>query len=288
MSRAASAEQAFDPGPTPELAWLPVAKCHVDHRYQRTLDSDRSKALIKRIAERFRWSAFQAVLAVKDGKDGWLIIDGQHRCAAAALRCIAHVPAVVVTAASVEEQAAAFVQANLDRVAINPYALFHARLAAGDEAAAELGRLCKKAGIVIPRYPVPADKIEPAHTLALGTLARIAKKHPPATTMLVLNAIADAYRTIPGALRASFFAGAERVIASQEPTQKAGASAKIADYLKRSPPAALAALIAKQRETYGRKEIDAVASIFAAQVNRVEAPIGSFAAPDKKRLMAGR
>jgi hypothetical protein len=32
-----------DPGPKPELVWLALARCHVDHRYQRTLESDRSQ-----------------------------------------------------------------------------------------------------------------------------------------------------------------------------------------------------------------------------------------------------
>jgi ParB-like chromosome segregation protein Spo0J len=286
MTEAAPAK--FDPGPQPELAWLPVDKCHVDHRYQRSLESDRSKALIKRIAERFRWSAFQAVLAVKDGKNGWLIVDGQHRCAAAQLCGVRHVPAVVVSAASVEEQAMAFVQANLDRVSINQYALFHARLAAGEVAAAELARLCKNASILIPRYPLPADKIGAGQTLALGTIARIARRQPPAVTALILRAVADAYRAIPGALRAAYFSAAEKVIQAQQPIDKPRAAEKITAFLKSKTLGELGTLIARHREMHGRNEIEAVAALFMAQVRHVDAAVSAVAAPDRRRLMAGR
>jgi len=163
------------PGPRPELRWLPVDRCAVDERYQRSLNSDRSKALIERIAAGFRWSCFQAVLAVKDG-ERWLILDGQHRVEAARRRKIREVPAVVVTAGSIAEQAAAFVRANLDRVAVNAFALHHARLVAGEERAALIDRICREAGLSVPRYPIPADNLKPGQTLALGTISMLIGK----------------------------------------------------------------------------------------------------------------
>ena len=96
-------EPAHDPGPLPELAWLSVAKCSVDASYQRTFESRTSQALVSRIAENFRWSAFQAVLAAKRGA-GWVIIDGQHRVEAARRAGIEHVPAVIVRAGSIAEE----------------------------------------------------------------------------------------------------------------------------------------------------------------------------------------
>jgi hypothetical protein len=98
-----------DPGAKPDLYWLPVDKLDVDPAYQRTLDTKASQKLIQKIADGFRWISFQAILATPVGKaDGkrWLIIDGQHRVAAARQCGIAHVPAVVVAEASQQEQAA--------------------------------------------------------------------------------------------------------------------------------------------------------------------------------------
>src|SRR5262245_51045280 len=126
-------------GTPPELAWLPVAKLGVDPSYQRTLESRRSKALVDRIAGDFRWLAFQAILATpKADGEGWLILDGQHRAEAARRVGVEHVPAVVVKVADVSEQALAFVRANQDRVAVNSFALHHAKIIAGDEKAVDV------------------------------------------------------------------------------------------------------------------------------------------------------
>jgi hypothetical protein len=104
-----------DPGPKPDLYWLPIDKLDVDPAYQRTLDTKASQKLIQKIADGFRWISFQAILATPVGQGDnkrWLIIDGQHRVAAARLRTIENVPAIVVAEASQSEQAAAFVGAN--------------------------------------------------------------------------------------------------------------------------------------------------------------------------------
>lgn len=76
----------FDPGPRPELTWLPVGRLDIDPAYQRAIDTRRSQRLIGKIAANFRWAAFQAILAGPSGPERWLIIDGQHRVAAAARR----------------------------------------------------------------------------------------------------------------------------------------------------------------------------------------------------------
>ena len=88
---------ASDIGTPPELAWLPVDKLDVDPAYQRTLDTKASQKLITKIAENFRWISFQAILATPQGEGDdrrWLIIDGQHRAAAAKQRGIPHIPAI--------------------------------------------------------------------------------------------------------------------------------------------------------------------------------------------------
>lgn len=164
-----------DPGPKPEMAWLPVASLSVDRRYQRSLETLRSRALIRRIAEHFHWSAFQAIVATPT-KGGWLVIDGQHRVEGARGAGILEVPAVVIPAASMAEQARIFVQANSQRVAISPFTLYHARLAADEPSAVRTQAFCVKHGVTIPRYPIPLRALKPGQTLSVAAIERIANE----------------------------------------------------------------------------------------------------------------
>lgn len=179
-----------DIGNLPELAWLPVDKLSVDPAYQRTIDSRASLNLIERIAVDFRWAAFGCVMAVKRG-DRWEMIDGQHRVAAAKRRGIKHVPAVVVDDASTAELAKVFVRANLDRVPLNPFALHHARIAAGDEGALAIQRVCAAARVSIPRYASGSDQLQPRQTTALGAIALLIRKHGEDWATVALRAAAE-------------------------------------------------------------------------------------------------
>lgn len=206
----------IDPGPKPELAWLPVAKLSVDPSYQRTLESRTSQDLVARIAEKFRWSAFQAVLAAKRGS-GWVVIDGQHRVEAARRAGIEHVPAVVVAAGTIADEAAAFVQANLDRVVMHPVQLYHARLVAGDKAAASIASALKAAGITVPRSPRPAQANE---TLAIGSVWALVHHLDAGPAGEVLTAIAEPFRNVPGALRAPLIRAVHLVYVNEGKTQR--------------------------------------------------------------------
>ena len=124
-----------DAGKLPELAWLPTDRLDVDPAYQRKLDSVRSQRQIARIAANFRWSCFQAISATPAPDQRWLIIDGQHRVAAARLIKIKHLPSVVIPDADQAAQAEAFVWANKERSPVSAQALYHARLVARRTAA---------------------------------------------------------------------------------------------------------------------------------------------------------
>jgi hypothetical protein len=256
-----TAAEPFDPGPKPKLEWLPVDKLSVDHRYQRDLESRRSQALIARIAEHFRWSAFQAILAVK-AEGGWLVLDGQHRVEAAKRRGIAEVPAVVVKADSVEEQAAAFVQANRDRVTVNQFALYHAQLAAGEKFAVDIARLCRGARIAVPRYPVGIEHIAPGQTLAVGTIGGLLHNHGYQRARLALNAVADSYRAIAGGLRAPFFLAAMRVIRNGDAARREAIAGAITAYLSRFSPAEIEAKAAALKAAEGLRPKDALERLF--------------------------
>lgn len=168
----ASALPAIDPGPRPELAWLPVAMLSVDPSYQRTIDGRISQAAIGRIAAAFRWACFGVVMvaATEGGGDGWVIIDGQHRVEAARRCKLSTVPCIIVPAGTAAEQAQIFLATNRLRVTVNPYAMHHAQLAAGEHHALDTQALATRAGIDIPRYPIQRDRLKPGQTLALGTI----------------------------------------------------------------------------------------------------------------------
>lgn len=191
-----------DPGPKPELAWLPVGKLAVDPKYQRDTGSRRSQHLIAKIAADFRWSRFGVVLTVKHQR-GWFVIDGQHRVEAARARGnISHVPSVVLPHATVALAAADFVAINRDRVSVTPLHIHHAQLAAGDPAALAIARVCAAAGVTICRYPVPADKMIAGQTLAVQTIARIMRRRDEAFAIVALKRVMASAGKVPGGCNA--------------------------------------------------------------------------------------
>jgi hypothetical protein len=191
---------AHDYGPRPELAWLPVGSLSVDPAYQRTMDSRRSKVAIEAIIANFRWACFGTVLVTSAG-DGWLIIDGQHRCEAARRLGIRTVPCIVVPGATPAQQAGIFVATNQVRVQVNPYALYHARLAAKEPAAVALAALLEEAHIEIPRRPIPKAEMKPGQTLALAALEKVVARGNPAARAGVV-ALGHAYSGVAAAVTA--------------------------------------------------------------------------------------
>ena len=124
-----------DPGPKPELAWLDIDALFVDDRYQRTLESKRSVALIAKIAAEFYWPSF-GVLTVAPAAAGgvenkYAIVDGQHRYTVAKHRGEAKVPCCIIAAETLQQQVMAFLSANKDRIVVNQFAVYHAALRAG-------------------------------------------------------------------------------------------------------------------------------------------------------------
>lgn len=199
---------SVDPGQRPELTWLPVDRLSVDDAYQRSLNTPRSKKLIARIAEHFRWASFQAILATPAGADAWLIIDGQHRVAAARQVGLSLVPAVIIHGVTVADQAAAFVTANRDRVPVSAQELFHARLAAGDEAARLVKRACDDAGIRLLPYTIGLDFAPIGSTPAVAALLYCLKKHGEICMRGAVAAVGRYGASERGGLRSEFFVGA--------------------------------------------------------------------------------
>ena len=279
------------PGKRPDLKWLPIDRLSVDHRYQRTLESRRSEKLVDAIAADFKWAAFQSIQATPDGKRGWLVIDGQHRVEAPRRRGIKEVPATVIDAASLADQAAAFVRANTQRVAVNNFALHRASVTAGDRSAIAVDRLCKAAGIEIPAYPIPADKLKPGQTLALATIARLPARFGDKVAADTLRTVGAAYADRAGALRAPVIQAVALLLREAERDERVGVADKIREHLARTDPTKLAVSALSMRGRSGGTEFAALVQIIrkAIESERRATSAGSgFIKPPTRDQLMGR
>lgn len=235
-----------DPGAKPELGWLPVARCSIDARYQRQIDGRRSQRMIALIADKFNWSAFQAIV-VTDALGGWLIIDGQHRVEAAKLRNFTHVPAIIVKALTPQQQAEIFVAANKNRVGMTSCALYHAAVMAGDQDALAVQKLCTAAGITIPRYPVMAARLKAGETLAIGALGNMIDEHGEGVALLATSVINTEWGNHQGALSASVLRAVAAVIGAADKPEDC--ALQIGLLLRNRTPAEFHELILETRKT---------------------------------------
>lgn len=189
----------MDAGPKPMLTWLPIDQLHVNEEYQRPSTTKRGQQVIRGIVEHFQWKLFSIVTVTPRANGGYWLIDGQHRTIAAKLRGIEEVPAIVLQQLTPEEQARTFAGINGKRVSVNPYAIHHAMLAAGDETAVRIDRVCEAAGVVIPRYPKSSNQnLKPEECMALGEIKRGIKKYGDDLVIGVLKAIRTTYPTTVG------------------------------------------------------------------------------------------
>ncbi len=192
-----------DPGPLPEMKWLPKTAFVVDHHYQRSAESDRSRAVIGRIAQNFMWSRFQPPTVTPGPKGTYIVIDGQHRVKAALRRTdIDRLPAYIVPNLSLQDQATNFVAINRDRVALHALQLHHALLAMGDKEALRIKEVCDEAGISIVRQPAPGGNTKPHETAAIGAIKTGIAAYGEAIVIAALMIIPEAYKLTPGMMRA--------------------------------------------------------------------------------------
>ena len=203
-----------DFGPPPELIWIDVEDLFIDPRFQRSIAEARGERLVARIAANFRWSVFGAILVTRLEDGRYSVIDGQHRIAAAKKRGIRQVPAVVVALLNLAEQAESFVRANADRVQVNPYALWKARLAAGEPEWIDFKAALDKAKIDVPFYTMAKRELKPNQTLSLTTLKTIFDTHGDETFQLIVTAVREGFRGCRGELGVSVITAAAMLITS--------------------------------------------------------------------------
>lgn len=192
---------ASSEGERPELQWVKISRLRIDPKYQREI-ADRGARNVASIATNFRWSKFEPVMVAPIEGNLFAVINGQHRATGAALRGFESIPCCIV-AATAAEQADSFVAINGDVTVMTPLQLHAARLAAGDPSATRLVEACSEAGVTICRYPVPANKVKPGETLAIGMLRSMLDKYGREVLVAALSCITKTRRGNPGMIRAN-------------------------------------------------------------------------------------
>lgn len=186
-------------GDKPQLRWIAIECLRVDVTYQREI-SRGGELNVLRIARAFDWAMFTPVVVVEAEKGIYLVIDGQHRTTAAALRGIRDVPCQIVIADLVK-QAQAFAAINANVTRLTSQQIYHARLAAADPEAVALDAACAAGGVRILRYPVAANLMKPGETLAPHHLDRLFRKYGHDIFSLACRCITQTRKGNPGFVR---------------------------------------------------------------------------------------
>ncbi len=187
-------------GDRPMLAWIAIVRLRIDPDYQREILRSGARNIGK-IARKFNWSLFGIVVVAALPNGLYAIVDGQHRTVAAAMRGIAEVPCVIISA-DPKKQAEAFAAINGSITAISALAVFHANVAAGDASCVALNDICKGAGVEICKYPVPASHMKRGQTLALRALQDSLKYYGGDVLEFGLRFILGSKNKSPGILKA--------------------------------------------------------------------------------------
>jgi hypothetical protein len=187
-----------DCGQIPQLRHIEIEKLRVDPTYQREI-MDKGRRNIMRIAVEFDWAQFSPVI-VAPHKDLFVIIDGQHRTTAAAMRGHKKVPCQIVSADQ-RKQAAAFAAINANVTAMSSMQVHAARVAAGDPDALRLAKVCASAGVTLLRYSVQVKNQKVGETMAVAQIRQALEKFGEKILALALSAITKTRDGNPGMIR---------------------------------------------------------------------------------------
>lgn len=157
--------------PPPKIAWLALPQLVIDEEYQRGL-SIRSLRLIETMVSSWDWNHFKP-LSVAPRDDGtYEIVDGQHTAIAAATHgSIENLPCLVLSAETQAGRASAFVAINTNRLTLTPFALYRARVSAGEPEAVAVFEAIEAQGVTLIEAARSGDPGE--HEYAVGTCASV-------------------------------------------------------------------------------------------------------------------
>jgi hypothetical protein len=166
----------------------------VDPIYQRDI-GERGVKQIRRMVAAWDWSKFRAPVCAyaedDDGKTVLKVIDGQHTAIAAASHPhIGTIPVQIVEAPDQQTQAAAFIGQNTDRLNVTKLQLHQAAIAAGDEDAMTIQKVCDRAGVRM--LLTNNGSYEPGDTVAITAVASLLGHHSAMKARQILEVLAKA------------------------------------------------------------------------------------------------
>lgn len=183
----------------PVLDWININSLTIDDTYQRDTLSKRSQQNIKKIKEAFAWSKFSPLTVADLGNDKYSIIDGQHRyIAAKELGDITELPCWIIPQCQTKSQADAFIDINKNRVYVNNWQMYKAKLAANDENATRIKEFLNAANITVPFNGYCS---KPNMTLAIACIGKHLQQHNDAYLSEVIADILKAYPNKVGQLK---------------------------------------------------------------------------------------
>lgn len=179
----------------PIFEWVDPIDLFVDPEYQRNVAKSGDKQIV-RIIEKFSWTRFKppiCTFANVDGKDVLKVLDGQHTAIGAASNPnVGKIPVMIVVAPEVKTQAESFIGHNTDRVAVSHMQLHHAALAAQNENALLLERVCKAAGVKLLVTPPWNGVFQPGETQAVVAINGLIIRKKPIPAKRVLEILVNA------------------------------------------------------------------------------------------------
>lgn len=180
-------------GSMPSIEWVHTSTLSVDTKYQRSIENAASRRLIRSIAANFDWRLCAPLVVSRRADGSRVIIDGQHRWAAATMRGdLPQLPCCLFSYDSPEEEARMFIVANRSRRPMTRLDDYHAAIAAADEDALEIQQLVRDAGLRVAR-DISEGSTKPGRIVFTAALASALRKHGPAVVSAALTTIAEAF-----------------------------------------------------------------------------------------------
>jgi hypothetical protein len=200
-------------GSMPSIEWVHTSELTVDQSYQRSIENEGSRRLIAGIPANFDWRLCAPLVVSRRSDGSKVVIDGQHRWAAAVRRGdLPQLPCCLFTYASPEDEARMFILANRARKPMNRLDDFHAALAAADEDALEILRLVTEAGLSMARNTA-ANAWRPGQVAFTSSIATALRRHGEAIVSAALTCIAEAFEGQALVHGASLFGGLVKIFA---------------------------------------------------------------------------
>lgn len=180
-------------GRRPTLDWLTPGELAIDGSYQRSIETDASRKLIRNIAERWRWDLCLPLLVSRrpDGKH--FVVDGQHRREAAVLRGdIPVLPCFVRELDGAAAEASLFIAANRARKTMSALDDYHAAVAAGDETASLIDGLVRGAGLAVAHHSM-TKRIAAGELVSVAGIRTALRIHGREVVEAALTIVGEAF-----------------------------------------------------------------------------------------------